>query len=96
MIYNRMEAKPIKGEHCYFCKEEGLPLIKTRCCNKWICCDTDYISIRGGGYCQFEHESYSACYFHYNEGHKGTLSKCKECRDFFDADEYESSLKYQV
>jgi len=86
MIYDRMKAKPIKGKHCDFCGREGVPLIKTRCCNKWICCDTDYISIRGGDYCQFEHENYSPCYFHYNEGHQGKLSECKECRELFDDD----------
>ena len=70
MTYNRLEAKVIPGEHCRFCGEEFLPLVKTRCCDQWVCCDTNFISIRGGGYCQFEHEHYSACYFHYNEAGK--------------------------
>lgn len=69
MTYDRMEAKIVPGEHCRFCGEKSLPLVKTRCCEQWICCDTDFLSIHGGGYCQFEHENYSMCHFHYNEGH---------------------------
>ena len=66
MTYNRMEAKAIAGEHCRFCGRERGPLVKTRCCEQWICCDTAFVSFRGGRYCQFEHENESACYFHYN------------------------------
>ena len=63
LTYNRMEAKPIAGEHCRFCGRERVPLVKTRCCEQWICCDTAFMSFRGGGYCQFEHENESACHF---------------------------------
>lgn len=89
MTYNRMEAKVIAGEHCRFCGREGVPLVKTRCCEQWICCDTAFVSFRGGRYCQFGHEHESACYFHYNEGHSGALQTCDECRRFFGQDEFE-------
>ena len=59
MTYNRMEAKPILGEYCRFCGDDSLPLVKTKCCNQWVCCDTEFLSCRGGDYCQFEHEHYS-------------------------------------
>jgi len=72
MTYDRMEAKPIPGEHCHFCEQIGLPLVKTRCCQKWVCCDRDFLSFRGGGRCQFEHEHYSICHFHYNNDHTYT------------------------
>jgi len=88
LTYNRMEAKPIAGEHCRFCGRERVPLVKTRCCEQWICCDTAFMSFRGGGYCQFEHENESACHFHYNEGHQGSLQDCGECRRFFGEDEF--------
>ena len=32
MTYNRMEAKPIAGEHCRFCGDAEAPLVKTPCC----------------------------------------------------------------
>src|SRR6266446_4402823 len=69
LTYNRMEAKPMAGEHCRFCGRERVPLVKTRCCEQWICCD-------------------SACHFHYNEGHQGSLQDCGECRRFFGEDEF--------
>lgn len=46
LTYNRMEAKPIAGEHCRFCGREQVPLVKTRCCEQWICCDTAFMSFR--------------------------------------------------
>lgn len=45
-----MEAKPIAGEHCRFCGDREAPLVKTRCCEQWICCDTAFISFRGAGF----------------------------------------------
>ncbi len=96
MTFNRMEAKPIPGEYCHFCGEKSLLLVKTQCCNQWICCDTTFLSIHGGEYCQFEHESYSACYFHYNEKHQGIWQECKECRDFFDNEQYNEELKFKL
>ena len=90
-----MEAKPIPGEHCRFCGDESVPLVKTRCCEQWSCCDTDYISIRGGGYCQFEHENYSACHFHYNENHQGSWRECEECRNFFGEKQYKEELNFK-
>ncbi len=96
MTFNRMEAKPIPGEHCRLCGGKSLPLVKTQCCNQWICCDTAFLSIRGGGYCQFEHENYSACYFHYNENHQGIWQECKECLDFFDNEQYNEELNFKL
>src|SRR5437870_8009191 len=84
LTYNRMEAKPIAGEHCRFCGRERVPLVKTRCCEQWICCDTAFMSFRGGGYCQFEHENESACHFHYNEGHQGSLQDLRSVGGFLE------------
>ena len=69
MTYNRMEAKPIAGEHCRFCGDASAPLVKTPCCQQWICCDTAFVSFRGGGRCQVEHERFTLCYSHYIDGH---------------------------
>ena len=88
LTYNRLEAKPIAGKHCRFCGTREVPLVKTRCCEQWICCDTAFVSFRGGGFCQFEHEHYSACHFHSNEGHQGALQSCGECRQFWGEEEF--------
>src|SRR6059058_5213498 len=74
MTYNRMEAKPIDGEHCRFCGDAKAPLVKTPCCQQWICCDTAFFSFRGGGRCQVEHERFSLCYSHYEDRHGGPWS----------------------
>ncbi len=49
MTYYRMKAKPIAGQHCRFCGDPSALLVKTRCCDQWICCDTEFFSFRGGG-----------------------------------------------
>jgi hypothetical protein len=43
MAYHRMEAKPIAGEHGRFCGDAKAPLVKTPCCQQWICCDTAFL-----------------------------------------------------
>jgi hypothetical protein len=88
MTYNRMEAKPIAGEHCRFCGDAKAPLVKTPCCQQWICCDTAFVSFRGGGRCQVEHERFSLCYSHYADQHGGPWDSCQQCRDFWSPRDY--------
>jgi len=57
MTYNRMEAKPIAGEHCRFCGDASAPLVQTRV-SAVLCCDTAFVSFRGGGRCQVERERF--------------------------------------
>jgi len=83
MTYNRMEAKPIAGEHCRFCGDAQASLVKTPCCDQWICCDTAFLSFRGGGRCQVEHERFSLCYSHYEDKHGGPWESCQKCREFW-------------
>ena len=83
MTSNRMEAKPIAGEHCRFCGDAKAPLVKTPCCDQWICCDTAFFSFRGGGRCQVEHERFSMCYSHYEDKHSGPWESCQKCREFW-------------
>ncbi len=93
MTYDRMKAKRISGEHCRFCGDESSPLVKTQCCEQWICCDTAFVSFRGGGHCQFEHEHYSICHFHYNESHQGSWQECEECLSFFGKEKYKKGAE---
>jgi hypothetical protein len=88
MTYDRMKATPIPGEHCRFCADASAPLVKTPCCDQWICCDTQFLSINGGGYCQQEHERFSLCYSHYSDQHPGPWQSCQKCRDFWTPQEY--------
>jgi hypothetical protein len=90
MTYNRMEAKPIAGEHCRFCGDAKAPLVKTPCCQQWICCDTAFLSFRGGGRCQVEHERFSLCYSHYEDQHGGPWESCQKCREFWSPRDYQT------
>jgi hypothetical protein len=90
MTYNRMEAKPIAGEHCRFCGDPSASLVKTLCCQQWICCDTAFVSFRGGGRCQVEHERFSLCYSHYSDRHSGPWQTCQKCREFWTPQEYKA------
>ena len=92
MIYDRMKAVPITGERCHFCGRNNLPLVKMKCCDQWSCCDTEFMSLRGGGYCLFQPEHYSICHFHHNENHSGAWQACDECRDFFGKIQFESEI----
>ncbi len=83
MTSNRMEAKAIAGEHCRFCGDAKAPLVKTPCCEQWMCCDTAFFSFRGGGRCQVEHERFSLCYSHYEDKHGGPWESCQKCREFW-------------
>ncbi len=76
--------------------EEPLPLVKTPCCEQWICCDTAFISFSGDDRCQFEHEAYSICYFHYNEKHSGAWQECAECRNLFDQEKFVDELSFKL
>jgi hypothetical protein len=89
MTYNRMEAKPIAGEHCRFCGDAKAPLVKTPCCHQWICGDTAFFSFRGGGRCQVEHERFSMCYSHYEDKHDGPWESCQKCREFWSPRDYQ-------
>lgn len=96
MTYNRMEAKPIASEHCRFCGESDVPLMKTPCCQQWICCDTAWVSIQGGGFCQVEHERFSLCYSHYIDCHSGVWQNCQKCRDSWTPQEYQVAPQLTV
>ena len=89
MTYNRMEAKPIAGEHGRFCGDAQAPLVKTPCCDQWICCDTAFFSLRGGGRCQVEHERFSLGYSHYEDQHGGPWQSCQKCREFWSPRDYQ-------
>ncbi len=75
MTYNRMEAKAM--------------LVKTPCCEQWMCCDTAFFSFRGGGRCQVEHERFSLCYSHYEDKHGGPWESCQKCREFWSPRDYQ-------
>ncbi len=60
-------------------------LIKTSCCDQWICDDEHKYVIfsYARNSCSRNHNRYTLCSFHHNEGHSGKWQDCKECvKDF--------------
>jgi hypothetical protein len=96
VTYHRLEAQIVPGEHCRFCGDASVPLVKTPCCQQWICCDTALLSIRGGGRCQYEHERFSLCYSHYSDKHPGPWQTCQQCRDFWTPAEYKAYAEHPI
>src|SRR5881409_3132749 len=90
MTYNRMEAKA----DC----RRALPVL-WRCLGAVgedtvlpavVCCDTAFVSLRGSGQCQVEHERFSLCYSHYEDQHGGPWESCQKCRDFWSPRDYKT------
>jgi len=74
---------------CGLCGKTG-NLIKTECCDRWICDDEDqYVLFSyARNSCYRNHDRYTLCGFHYNEGHSGDWKNCPECRDSFETEMY--------
>jgi hypothetical protein len=65
-------------------------LIKTECCDNWICDDEDqYVLFSyARNSCHRNHSRFTLCGYHYNEGHPGHWKDCPECRDSFPTEIY--------
>ena len=71
---------------CGICGSEKKKLIKTQCCNNWIC--DDYNNYELFSYkrnsCYRNHDRYTLCSSHYHEEHKGSWQDCRKCRENFE------------
>ena len=74
---------------CGLCGKTG-NLTKTPCCGQWICNDEDqYVPFSyARNSCYRNHDRYTLCSFHYNEGHPGRWQDCPECRESFETEMY--------
>jgi hypothetical protein len=65
-------------------------LTKTDCCGKWICDDehTYVLFSYARNSCHRNHDRYTLCSFHFNEGHPGEWQSCKKCRKSFETEIY--------
>jgi len=90
-------AKPRRGAgsasgrvpRCGLCGKTG-KLTRTDCCGQWICDDSDqYIMFSyARNSCDRNHDRYTLCSFHFNEGHAGRWQDCRECREGFETEMY--------
>jgi hypothetical protein len=74
---------------CGLCGKTG-NLTKTECCDNWICDDEDqYVLFSyARNSCYRNHERYTLCGYHYNEGHSGDWKTCRKCRKDFETEMY--------
>ncbi|KPJ78218.1 MAG: hypothetical protein AMK72_10250 [Planctomycetes bacterium SM23_25] len=74
---------------CGLCGKTGR-LTRTECCGQWICDDADqYVLFSyARNSCYRNHDRYTLCSFHFNEGHAGRWQDCQECRDEFETEMY--------
>lgn len=65
-------------------------LIKTSCCDNWICNDSHkYVPFSYARNSCYRNHNYSTlCGYHHNEGHSGNWKTCEECRGDFDTEDY--------
>lgn len=83
--------KSIKNDNprCGLCgKTENL--IKTECCNNWICNDEHkYVLFSyARNSCHRNHRRYTICGYHYIEKHSGRWQDCQICRESFETEMY--------
>jgi hypothetical protein len=75
---------------CGLCGSTTKPLMRTDCCNQWICDDEDdYVLFSyARNSCHRNHSRYTLCSYHHNEGHAGRWQDCEQCRAEFDTEIY--------
>jgi hypothetical protein len=78
------------SRRCGLCGSTSKPLTRTPCCGNWICDDADeYVLFSyARNSCYRNHDHYTLCSFHYNEGHKGRWQDCEQCRESFETEMY--------
>ena len=81
--------KPTMKPRCGLCGKTS-NLIKTECCDQWICNDEDqYVLFSyARNSCHRNHCRYTLCGYHYAEGHSGNWKTCPDCRNGFETEMY--------
>jgi hypothetical protein len=65
-------------------------LIKTQCCDNWICDDADKYVIfsYAKNSCYRNHDRFTICAAHYHSNHKGKWQDCNLCKDDYPIENY--------
>ena len=93
-VYSKLALKrclvnAIEKTCCGLCgKTENL--IKTPCCNNWICDDAhEYVLFSyDTNSCFRNHDRYTLCSYHHKENHQGKWQNCKQCKEDFQIEAY--------
>ncbi len=78
------------ARRCGLCGSTTKKLTRTPCCGNWICDDEEgYVLFSfARNSCHRNHDRYTLCSSHYNEGHKGRWQDCPKCRADFETEMY--------
>ncbi|HTP28700.1 MAG TPA: hypothetical protein VMK12_23950 [Anaeromyxobacteraceae bacterium] len=71
---------------CGLCGKTG-KVYRTECCGNWICDDHDKYQLfsYARNSCARNHDRYTVCGMHFNEGHESADWKtCAQCREHYD------------
>jgi hypothetical protein len=86
----RQTEPSAEQRRCGLCGSTTKPLTRTECCGNWICDDEDqYVMFSyARNSCRRNHDRYTLCSYHHNEGHAGKWQDCEECRRSFETEIY--------
>jgi hypothetical protein len=81
--------KSVQKEVCGLCGKPG-KLVKTECCNQWICDDVDEYVLFSYAHnsCWRNHHRYTLCGYHFAEEHEGDWRECADCEGEFETEMY--------
>lgn len=84
-----MSQKPESEKKCFLCGKKR-NLIRTECCNQWICNDEHkYILFSyANNSCSRNHRRFTLCSHHHQEGHSGKWQNCNKCKEDFETEFY--------
>jgi hypothetical protein len=82
-------ARTSAGRRCGLCGRTS-NLTRTECCGQWICDDEDqYVLFSyARNSCHRNHNRFTLCAYHFNEGHEGRWQDCPKCRESFQTEMY--------
>ena len=85
LVSRDSRARQSVTQRCGLCGK-ARQVIKTECCDNWVCFNAaDLLSRKS---CLGRHSRYTLCSYHRNEGHRGSWTDCKRCRDAFETEIY--------
>jgi hypothetical protein len=90
----KVKIEPVSlmdGYTCGLCGK-ARDLIKTQCCQKWICNDLKSFSDFARDSCFRNHHRFTLCSYHYSEGHQDKWQDCEFCQNI-DVNEEAFELK---
>ncbi|KAG8742062.1 hypothetical protein FRC10_002045 [Ceratobasidium sp. 414] len=79
---------PPADSFCGLCGKSSGPLKKTECCNRTVCDDYGNYKLftYSNNSCARNHDCYTRCCYHVNEGHGGDALSCKKCNSDHDGE----------